>query len=128
MGKTRPKSTTASLQENLNQQLKTLLVGIEGDLKNKGEEIIAALNRVISSDTEVNRAILDNQLRELMTASDSKRLHIKELKSMVKFMDQVATFLNTSLQDVHAYNEYIKEEKKKLKERIDEKIKLRLGR
>lgn len=116
------KSSTANMQQNLNEELTALLVGVTGDLKEKGDKIIQALNEIIATDTNTNRALLDEYLRELMTASDSRRLRINELKSMLKFMDQVADFLNSSLKDVHSYNEYIKEEKKKLKNRINEKL------
>lgn len=105
-------------KEGLQVELGALLASAHGELKEKGEQIADALNKLVAQDNAINRELLGNALRETMMVSDTKNLKLNDLKKMLVFMEHVATFLNSGLKNLHEFNDLVKQEQKKLKERI----------
>lgn len=111
--------TDKPTKEGLRTELSTLLASAQGELKEKGEQIAAALDTLVAQDNAINRELLSNAIREAMTVSDTKNLKLAELKKMNVFMEHVATFLQSGLKNYHEFNDLVKKEQKKLRDRIE---------
>lgn len=114
-------------KEGLKTELGALLASAHGELKEKGEQIAKALDDLVAHDNAINREVLATALRETMTISDTKNLKVKDLKHMLTFMEHVATFLQSGLKNLHEFNDLVKKEQKKLKDRIKEAEEHRRG-
>jgi hypothetical protein len=104
-------------KEGLRTELSALLSSAHGELKEKGKQVAEALDKLVKEDTLINRELLSTAIRETMTSPSTK--DPTDLKKVYVFMEHVATYLQTDLQKYHEFNELVKNEQKRLRERIE---------
>lgn len=109
-------------KETLQVELKSLLTAAHGEIKDAATNISNALDQLIKDQSQRNKELFAAAIKEAMAIP--KSVHFKSAdeqvkKVMLEILEHAKEFLQSGLQDVIALNEKIKQEKKKLKARID---------
>lgn len=110
-------------KEALQVELNSLLAGAHGEIKDAAEKIAGALDELIKSETNQNRKMFENAVQQAMTIPNSEHFMSadKQVKqAMVSILEHAREVVDLKLNDLTAANAAIKEQKKKLKERIEE--------
>jgi allophanate hydrolase subunit 1 len=123
-----PTTTKDSLQTDLNSVLAT----VEGKLDAAtAQKIKQAMDRLLEQDNKFNREILVSAVDELLIIGDSKELHKDEIKKILKFLESLKDFLTKGLKNLYEYDNILKAEQRKVKDRIEdvrETQRIRFGR
>jgi hypothetical protein len=124
----KPTTTKDSLQTDLN----TVLTTVEGKIDPEtAKKIKQAMDKLLEQDNKFNREVLVSAVDELLIIGDSKELHKEEIKKILKFLESLKDFLTRGLKNLYEYDNVLKEEQRKVRERIvdmRETQRMRFGR
>jgi len=124
----KPTTIKKSVQTDLN----TVLTTVEGRIDSKtAQKIKQAMDRLLEQDNKFNREVLVAAVDELLILGDFNQLHKNEITKILKFLQSLKSFLTTGLKNLYEYDNLLKEEQRKVKDRIHdvrEKQRLRFGR
>jgi hypothetical protein len=119
-------------KDNLQKDLHSILASTEGKIDPAtARKIKEAMDRLLEQDNKFNREILVNAVDELLIIGDSKELHKEEIKKILKFLESLKGFLSKGLKNLYEYDNLLKEEQRKVNQRIEdirEEHRARFGR
>lgn len=108
-------------KDNLQTDLNSVLLSISGKIDpNTAQKIQQAMDKLLEQDNKFNREVLTASVDELLIISDSKDLRLEEVKKILVFLESLKDFLSKDLDSLSAFNNYIKEEQRKVRNRIED--------
>lgn len=119
-----------SSKETLKSELASLLATTHGEIQEAAQSIADALDKLIQTEGAENKAKFEAVLLQAMSIPKSSHFSAADPKVKQAIMDILALaqeVLDSGLNDLIAANQKIKDEKKKLKQRIHE-IEQKTGR
>lgn len=115
-----PKPVT---KESLHGELSSLLTTTHGEIRDAAEEITHALEELIRQENAKNRELFEAVVQQAMVLPHSSHFQLADAKvreALIDMLNQAKELLNSGLDNLIEANQKIKEDKKKLKERIKE--------
>lgn len=115
--------TQKPTQESLQVELASFLASAHGEIRQAAEEIVKALNGLIKEGNEKNKRLFKEAIMKAMVVPESSYFHKadKQVQQALKeILKHAKEFLDVTVTDLIALNEKIKQEQKRLKERIKE--------
>ncbi len=110
-------------KETLQVELSALMTSGHGEIKHAAEEMAQALDKLIKEGGELNEKIFREAINRAMLLPGHdyfNNLDAKVRKVMLELLEHAQQFLDAKVTDLVALNEKIKQEKKRLKDRIKE--------
>ena len=108
-------------KDNLQTELNSVLLSISGKMdSNAAQKIQNAMDKLLEQDNKYNREVLTAAVDELLIISDSKDLRQEEVKKILVFLESLKNFLSKDLDSLSRYNNHIKEEQRKVRNRIED--------
>jgi hypothetical protein len=109
------------LKDNLQTDLNSVLLSINGKIdSDTAQKIQQAMDKLLEQDNKFNREVLVASVDELLIICDSKELHQGEIKKILVFLESLKDFLSKGLNSLSAYNNVLKEEQRKILNRIED--------
>lgn len=112
-------------------ELTGFLATTHGEITGAAKKIAESLDALIKNKNKQNEAIFIAAIKEAMAIPknpDFKHADEQVKKALLEILGEAKEFIHTGLQDFVAFNEKIKQEKNKLKKRVEELQKRQLGR
>lgn len=108
-------------KESLKAELTNLLVTAHGDIKQAAEKIAKAVDALIKKEGPQSKEMLIIAISQAMSIPKSPYFKVADgevKQALMNILEHAKEVIDKGLNDPIALNEYIKQEQKKLKERI----------